>query len=270
MRRVVAAAALLTSVLTGAGVSAAQPVAARQPPAAPPLSLENAKPITVPPRPRLQTPALPPAPKPLETPDLMAFPETPNMVAPAAIPAPVNPAGAPPPAAQRRAAPAPAAPVTAQPSAPVTAPPATGAVPLVPPEERVAGAVPKSPAPPLAPPPAAGAVPAALPPLSVDSLSFPAGSSLLPDAVEASLKTLAERMRAQPTSRLQLRAYAMGDVDSERQARQLSLARALAVRERLTALGVRSTRIDVRPLGIAAPPNNPDVRDRVDVEFTSE
>lgn len=261
MRRVVAAAALLTSVLTGAGagVSAAQPVAARQPPATPPLSLENAKPITVPPRPRLQTPALPPAPKPLETPDLMAFPETPNMVAPAAIPAPVNPAGAPPPA-QRRAAPAPA---------PVTAPPATGAVPLVAPEERVAGAVPKPPAPPLAPPPA-GAVPAALPPLSAGSLSFPAGSSLLPDAAEASLKALAERMRAQPTSRLQLRAYATGDVDSERQARQLSLARALAVRERLTALGVRSTRIDVRPLGIAAPPNNPDVRDRVDVEFTGE
>jgi outer membrane protein OmpA-like peptidoglycan-associated protein len=260
MRRV-AAAALLTSVLTGAGgvLSAAQPVAAREPPAPPPLSLENAKPITVPPRPRLQTPALPPAPKPLETPDLMAFPETPNMVAPAAIPAPVNPAGAPPPPAQRRAAPA-----------PVTTPPATGAVPLVPPEERVAGAVPKPPAPPLAPPPPAGAVPAALPPLSAGSLSFPAGSSLLPDAAEASLKALAERMRAQPTSRLQLRAYATGDVDSERQARQLSLARALAVRERLTALGVRSTRIDVRPLGIAAPPNNPDVRDRVDVEFTSE
>jgi outer membrane protein OmpA-like peptidoglycan-associated protein len=270
MRRVVAAA-LLTSVLTGAGgaLSAAQPVAAQQPPAAPPLSLENAKPITVPPRPRLQTPALPPAPKPLETPDLMAFPESPDMVTPGAIPAPVNPAGAPPPA-QRRAA-APSAPVTAMPSAPVTAmPSATGAVPLIPPEERVAGAVPKPPAPPLAPPPPAGAIPAALPPLSVDSLSFPAGSSLLPDAAEASLKTLAERMRAQPTSRLQLRAYAMGDVDSERQARQLSLARALAVRERLTALGVRSTRIDVRPLGIAAPPNNPDVRDRVDVEFTGE
>jgi outer membrane protein OmpA-like peptidoglycan-associated protein len=267
MRRVVAAA-LLTSALTGAGAgaSAAQPVAARQPPTAPPLSLENAKPITVPPRPRLQTPALPPAPKPLETPDLMAFPETPNMVAPAAIPAPVNPAGAPPPA-QRRAA---TAPVTAPPAGSVTAPPATGAVPLVPPEERVAGAVPKPPAPPLAPPPPAGAVPAALPPLSAGSLSFPAGSSLLPDAAEASLKALAEQMRAQPTSRLQLRAYATGDVDSERQARQLSLARALAVRERLTALGVRSTRIDVRPLGIAAPPNNPDVRDRVDVEFTGE
>jgi outer membrane protein OmpA-like peptidoglycan-associated protein len=262
MRRV-AAAALLMSALTGggAGASAAQPVATREPSAPPPLSLENAKPITVPPRPRLQTPVLPPAPKPLETPDLMAFPEAPNMVAPAAIPAPVNPAGAPPPV-QRRAAPAPAA--------PVTAPQATGAVPLIPPEERVAGAVPKPPAPPLAPPPPAGAIPAALPPLSVDSLSFPAGSSLLPDAAEASLKTLAERMRAQPTSRLQLRAYAMGDVDSERQARQLSLARALAVRERLTALGVRSTRIDVRPLGIATPPNNPDVRDRVDVEFTGE
>jgi outer membrane protein OmpA-like peptidoglycan-associated protein len=267
MRRVVAAA-LLTSALTGggAGASAAQPVA-KQPPAPPPLSLENAKPITVPPRPRLQTPALPPAPKPLETPDLMAFPETPNMVAPAAIPAPVNPAGAPPPPAQRRAAPAPAA---APLAGPVPAPPAAGAVPLVAPEERVAGAVPKPPAPPLAPPPPAGAVPAALPPLSAGSLSFPAGSSLLPDAAEASLKALAERMRAQPTSRLQLRAYATGDVDSERQARQLSLARALAVRERLTALGVRSTRIDVRPLGIAAPPNNPDVRDRVDVEFTSE
>lgn len=101
-------------------------------------------------------------------------------------------------------------------------------------------------------------------------LSFPAGSALLPEDSEKLLAAVAEEMRAAPTRRLQLRAYASGEVDSDRQARQLSLTRALAVRERLTALGVRSTRIDVRPLGLAVPSVDAERRDRVDLEYTSE
>ena len=101
-------------------------------------------------------------------------------------------------------------------------------------------------------------------------LRFPAGSALLPEDSEKLLAAVAEEMRAAPTRRLQLRAYASGEVDSDRQARQLSLTRARAVRERLTALGVRSTRIDVRPLGLAVPSADAEPRDRVDLEYTSE
>lgn len=141
-------------------------------------------------------------------------------------------------------------------------------------EERVAAA--SQPAPALAAPPAPPQpAPTALTPpppvyARAGMLSFPAGSALLPEDSETLLAAVAEEMRAAPTRRLQLRAYASGEVDSDRQARQLSLTRALAVRERLTALGVRSTRIDVRPLGLAIPSVDAERRDRVDLEYTSE
>lgn len=263
MRRPAAAlAALLAPALIGAasagmaGAAAAQPSPSSAPP---PLSLENAKPLAIPPRPRLSAhQGPPPAPPPLAEPQLMAFPDIPGLSAQSPVAPPAGPVGAPP------VAKAPTAKAAAP--APVQAPPSV--------EERVAAA--SQPTPALAAPPAPPQpAPTALTPpppvyARAGMLRFPAGSALLPEDSETLLAAVAEEMRAAPTRRLQLRAYASGEVDSDRQARQLSLTRALAVRERLTALGVRSTRIDVRPLGLAVPPTDAEPRDRVDLEYTSE
>lgn len=272
MRRPAAALAALLAptligTLIGGAVSAGMASAAAAQSAPPPLTLENAKPLAIPPRPRLSAHAAPPpAPPPLAEPQLMAFPDAPGLAAPAPVPPPPGPAGAPPVSKAPTAKPAaPALTPAPPPPAPVQAPPSV--------EERVAAAsqpVPVLVAPPTPPQPA----PAALTPppayARAGMLSFPAGSALLPEDSEKLLAAVAEEMRAAPTRRLQLRAYASGEVDSDRQARQLSLTRALAVRERLTALGVRSTRIDVRPLGLAVPPTDAERRDRVDLEYTSE
>lgn len=272
MRRPAAAlAALLAPTLIGA-VSAGMASAAAAQSAPPPLTLENAKPLAIPARPRLTThKAPPPAPPPLAEPQLMAFPDVPSLTTPAPVAPPPGPAGAPPVA--KPTAKAPTSTPTA-PAAPIQAPAPVQATPSV--EERVAAASQPAPtlvAPPSPPPPTPTALPPPPPPpvyARAGMLSFPAGSALLPEDSEKLLAKVAEEMRAAPTRRLQLRAYASGEVDSDRQARQLSLTRALAVRERLTALGVRSTRIDVRPLGLTAPPTDADRRDRVDLEYTSE
>jgi len=62
--------------------------------------------------------------------------------------------------------------------------------------------------------------------------------------------------------RLQLNAYAGGTPETVGAARRLSLSRALAVRSFLIEAGVRSTRIDVRALGLAdddGPPERVDI-----------
>lgn len=266
MRRPAAAitALLIPAVIGAAGAAAAQT------PAPPPLTLENAKPLAIPARPRLTTHKAPPvAPPPLTAPELLAFPDVPQLVTPAAVAPPPDPAGGSP-AVKPTAAKPPAAPLPAKAATPPPLPPSA---PLSA-EERVAAAAQATPAIVAPPAPSPAAPVAAAPPPAAFAragmLAFPAGSALLPDDSETLLATVAEEMRAAPSRRLQLRAYASGEVDSDRQARQLSLTRALAVRERLTALGVRSTRIDVRPLGLAAPPVDSDRRDRVDLEYTSE
>jgi outer membrane protein OmpA-like peptidoglycan-associated protein len=52
--------------------------------------------------------------------------------------------------------------------------------------------------------------------------------------------------------RVQLNAYAGGTPETVGAARRLSLSRALTVRAFLIEAGVRSTRIDVRALGLAS------------------
>jgi len=104
---------------------------------------------------------------------------------------------------------------------------------------------------------------AALPP-SGDALlrvRFRAGSSVLTRDDEDLLKIMAEKVA--PTSvRLQLKAYAEATGNDTSKARRLSLSRALAVRSYLIENGLRSTRIDVRALGIARDGGAPD---RVDI-----
>ena len=93
-------------------------------------------------------------------------------------------------------------------------------------------------------------------------IEFGAGESALPQSAQAPLATLAAALDHDETLRLQLRAYAGGDVDSASHARRLSLSRALAVRSELIEQGVRSTRIDVRALGNKSENGS---SDRVDV-----
>lgn len=68
----------------------------------------------------------------------------------------------------------------------------------------------------------------------------------------ALLDGVAARLRRDEVIRLQVTAYASGTPETEREARRLSLDRALAVRSHLIGQGVRSTRIDVRALGTHA------------------
>lgn len=67
------------------------------------------------------------------------------------------------------------------------------------------------------------------------------------------LTGIAARMARDQTARLQVRAYAAGNEDTAREARRLSLLRAVNVREYIVGQGIRSTRIDVRALGANAP-----------------
>jgi outer membrane protein OmpA-like peptidoglycan-associated protein len=92
-------------------------------------------------------------------------------------------------------------------------------------------------------------------------LLYEGGSAQLPTAGETRLKALAE-MLAGSDDRIQLKAYGGGSGDATSAARRLSLSRALAVRSFLIEQGIRSTRIDVRALGIA---RDGGPADRVDV-----
>ena len=67
-------------------------------------------------------------------------------------------------------------------------------------------------------------------------------------------------MTANENLRVQVMAYASGTPETESQARRTSLARGLAVRQYLYNKGIRSTRIDVRALGLKG-----NGADRVDV-----
>lgn len=80
-------------------------------------------------------------------------------------------------------------------------------------------------------------------------LMFERDGMELSDAARAVIRDVAEQLNADETKRLQLMAYAGEADDDTSKARRLSLSRALAVRSELIALGVRSTRIDVRALG---------------------
>lgn len=104
---------------------------------------------------------------------------------------------------------------------------------------------------------------AALPPPDDGMLQirFRKGSSVLTRDDESRLKEVAKKIELSRT-RLQLKAYADGTGKGTSKARRLSLSRALAVRSFLIENGLRSTRIDVRALGIARDGGPPD---RVDI-----
>ncbi len=225
----------------------AAPRVAMMPPPARPAPVKKAKPA--------------PAAKPKAAPSVA-------MVPPPARPAPVKKAK-PAPAAKPKAAPSAAltppppparpAPVTKIKPAPAAKPTAAPRAALTPPPPPMmaekAAKTKKTPAArPVGTPKARekAALPTAGTPLvpgRAMRIVFEPKASTLPDTAKASLKTLAAKLKGQPTLRLQLMAYAGGESLSFGKARRLSLSRSLAVRSYLIENGVRSTRIDVRALG---------------------
>ncbi|WP_353857510.1 OmpA family protein [Azospirillum formosense] len=198
------------------------------------LTLENAQPLPIPPRPDIFPPPAPPAPPVFKAPTLMTAPDLPQISVGASPPPPAMPEGAPPvPAANRPAAP--------------------------PPDRTQTAALPP-------PTPKAPAAPA-LPRMEPLTVLFDGTATALPEPAQARLEAIAERMNANPQLRLQIRSYASGTPETAREARQLSLARALAVRERLGTAGIASTRVDIRALGMEAAGGAPD---RLDVEFLNQ
>lgn len=104
-------------------------------------------------------------------------------------------------------------------------------------------------------------------PASGAYLTFKPGDPKLSGDSRKALDELAEKLNAQPKSRMQLLAYAGEANLSASKARRLSLSRALAVRSYLIKKGVRSTRIDVRALGKKVPSGPPN---RVDLKVVGQ
>ena len=96
------------------------------------------------------------------------------------------------------------------------------------------------------------------------TINFGIGTSNLNAQGQKTLGFIAGELKASEKSRVEVRAYASSSGVTESQARRLSLSRALAVRSSLIALGIRSTRIDVRALGSKGQTVPPD---RVDLQI---
>jgi outer membrane protein OmpA-like peptidoglycan-associated protein len=98
----------------------------------------------------------------------------------------------------------------------------------------------------------------------ISSLSFDQGASDIGKDIASTLDKLASVLQKNGGARITLNAYAgtNGDI-TPREARRVSLARALAVRDYLTSKGISSGRIDVRALGANVPSGD---MDRVDVK----
>ena len=115
-------------------------------------------------------------------------------------------------------------------------------------------------------PPATEAAPeqtAARPPIDgMVRLTFEPESRTLSDAAKSALAPLLEKLKTDYMLRLQILAYAGGDDDAATHARGVSLARALAMRDYLTAEGITVERMEIKALGNAA---QEEPADRVDL-----
>jgi outer membrane protein OmpA-like peptidoglycan-associated protein len=196
---------------------------------------------------------------------------------------PAAPTPAPPPPAAAAAPPSaapPPAPATPPPPAataslprPATPPPPPATVAPAPPPPAAAAPPPPTPppaAPPqAAPPPAPAAPPPAVTPVVATAagaqtlrLGFTGAETELNAAARQRVLGFAGSIPEDEQVRITVNAYAGGDPSDPSRARRTSLSRALAVRAALMEGGIRSTRIDVRALGLAAA-DGP--ADRVDI-----
>jgi outer membrane protein OmpA-like peptidoglycan-associated protein len=93
-------------------------------------------------------------------------------------------------------------------------------------------------------------------------LTFDPESSVISDAAKAQLGPLVEKLTTDVLLRVQVLAYAGGDDDASSHARGISLARALAMRNYLSAQGIPMDRMDIKALGNSA---QEEPADRVDL-----
>jgi len=104
---------------------------------------------------------------------------------------------------------------------------------------------------------------AAKPPIDgMVRLTFDPDSAIISDAAKAQLGPLVEKLNTDVLLRVQVLAYAAGDDNASSHARGISLARALAMRNYLTAQGIPMDRMDIKALGNAA---QEEPADRVDL-----
>jgi outer membrane protein OmpA-like peptidoglycan-associated protein len=98
---------------------------------------------------------------------------------------------------------------------------------------------------------------------SVSTIAFETGSDMLQSEAADALNQLSAILLSHGNARITLTAYADNSGVSAREARRLSLARALTIRDYLVTKGIASGRIDVRALGANVSSGDPD---RVDVK----
>jgi len=91
---------------------------------------------------------------------------------------------------------------------------------------------------------------------------YPADLNDVPAEANAALDDLAAQMLADESMRVEIRCYASGTADTESKARRKSLARCLSIRQHLFDKDVRTTRMDVRALGLKS---EGQPADRVDI-----
>jgi outer membrane protein OmpA-like peptidoglycan-associated protein len=91
---------------------------------------------------------------------------------------------------------------------------------------------------------------------------FPTELNEVPSEANAALDDLAAQMQADESMRIQIMCYASGTEDTESKARRKSLARCINIRQYLFKKDVRTTRMDVRALGLKS---EGQPADRVDI-----
>jgi outer membrane protein OmpA-like peptidoglycan-associated protein len=79
---------------------------------------------------------------------------------------------------------------------------------------------------------------------------FPVEENEVPGEANAALDDLAGQMLADESMRIQILCYSSGTVETESKARRKSLARCINIRQYLFKKDVRTTRMDVRALGL--------------------
>ncbi len=209
------------------------------PPAPPPAADVEADPTA----PAVETPA-PPAEA--EAPQEPAAPEQPAPEQPAAQQEPEQPAEEP---AQQQAA---QEPETAP--APSETPPAEGEAAETPEEQPTEEAE--------APPEPDNTQPAAPIPQGGIRIVFPTEFNDVPVEANSALDDLAAQMVADESMRIEIKCYASGTSDTESKARRKSLQRCINIRQYLFKKDVRTTRMDVRALGLKS---EGQPADRVDI-----
>jgi hypothetical protein len=208
----------------------------------------------------------PPAPPPAA--DVEAAPATPTVETPAPPaesevaaqepPAPEQPVEEPeqPAAQQEQPAEEPAQQQAAQEPAPAPSetPPAEGEAAETPEEQPTEEAE--------APPEPDNTQPAAPIPEGGIRIVFPTEFNDVPVEANSALDDLAAQMMADESMRIEIKCYASGTADSESKARRKSLQRCINIRQYLFRKDVRTTRMDVRALGLKS---EGQPADRVDI-----